>query len=87
MKENKTFSEHLLDYRVFSISACIFISWMFYEITMWIVAFGLDEISALSTGAGVAITGIYTSIAASYKFVYEFAKSGGHNSNKRYKEE
>ena len=69
------FSDKILEYRVFSISACVFISWMFYEITMWIVSFGLEEISALSTGAGVAISGIYASIAASYKFVYEFAKS------------
>lgn len=75
MQENKTFSDKLMDYRVFSISACVFISWMFYEITMWITGFGLDEISALSTGAGVAISGIYASIAASYKFVYEFAKN------------
>lgn len=75
MQENKTFSDKLMDYRVFSISACVFISWMFYEITMWIIGFGLDEISALSAGAGVAISGIYASIAASYKFVYEFAKN------------
>lgn len=75
------FSDKILEYRVFSISACVFISWMFYEITMWIVSFGLDEISALSTGAGVAISGIYASIAASYKFVYEFAKSNNKERN------
>lgn len=75
------FSDKILEYRVFSISACVFISWMFYEITMWIVSFGLDEISVLSTGAGVAISGIYASIAASYKFVYEFAKSNNKERN------
>lgn len=75
------FSDKLLEYRVFSISACVFISWMFYETTMWIVSFGVDEISALSTGAGVAISGIYASIAASYKFVYEFAKSNNKERN------
>lgn len=79
--ENKSFSQKLLDYRVFSISACVFISYMFYVITMWIVGFGLEELKALSAGAGVAITGIYGSIAASYKFVYEFARSGGPKNN------
>lgn len=78
---DKNFSDKIKEYRVFSLSACIFISWMFYEITMWITAFGIEELTALGTGAGVAISGIFASISASYKFVYDFAR------NKENKEE
>lgn len=69
------FAEKIKEYRVFSISACLFISWMFYNIVMWITSFGLDELNALSAGAGVAISGIFASIAATYKFTYEFSRN------------
>ncbi len=70
-----TFSQKIKEYRVFSISACLFISYMFYHIVMWITSFGLEELHALSAGAGVAISGIFASIAATYKFTYEFSRN------------
>lgn len=78
-----SFPEKIKEYRIFSISACLFISCMFYYIVTWITSFGVEELNALSAGAGVAISGIFASIAATYKFTYEFSRNKEEHKDKQ----
>ena len=57
--------------RIFSLGAFVTVSVLLYEITYWVMSI---DMSTLSNGAGAAITGIYASVAATYKFVLEFAR-------------
>jgi hypothetical protein len=62
--------------RIFSIAAFVSVTVLLFQITYWVMSQDLNNVSA---GAGAAITGIYGSIAATYKFVLEFAKGGIHD--------
>ena len=79
--KDTTFAQKIKDYRVFSIAAFITVSVLMFEFTYLIMDVIKNNPEALTMGAGTAISGIYVSISATYKWVLEFAKSRSESSN------
>lgn len=63
-----TWTNKVREWRIVSICSLIFISYILYNFMEWIQTSDPE-----SVGTGVAITGALASLAAIYKFVFDFA--------------
>lgn len=72
----KPLHQTIKDYRVVSISALCFISYLFLEVTEWIMTVPPDTL-----GQGVAVTGVYGALTGAWKFTLDFARSRPDNTS------
>lgn len=58
--------------RIFSIVAFAMNSILFYQVAYWAMS---QDLATVTTGGAALVAAVMTPIAATYKFVLEFAKS------------
>ncbi len=66
----KPLHQKIKDYRVVSISALIYISYLLYEVIHWTMSSNPTEL-----GSAVAVSGIIAGLVGAWKFTLEFARS------------
>ena len=79
LRKMSNFGKWIKENRIFSIAAFITNSVILYQMSEWVMS---QDLSQISGGAGALVSGVFASIAATYKFVLEFAKSGSDNNDK-----
>lgn len=65
------FARNIKELRLVSISALTFISYILYDFMQWV-----QTSEPESLGEGIAITGIMSALALTYRFIFQFATSG-----------